>query len=460
MAQRNNKKTLYIILGIVLVLLLGLFGAKQAGWIGKEEPTEVEYTKVKRSTIIEKVSASGKIQPEIEVKLAPDVSGEIVGLYVNEGDSVVAGQKLLKIRPDNYESLLARAEAQLNAMKASYEQSKASLAQAEARLSKAKIDYDRNERLHRDKVISDADFDQFNAAYMVAKQDLESAKANVKAASFNIKSSEAALKEARTNLTKTTIYAPQSGIISKLNVELGERVVGTSQMAGTEMLRIANLNNMEVRVNVNENDITRVSMGDTVIIDVDAYTSSERKFKGVVYEIASSANSSGTATSVTTDAVTEFEVKIRVLRSSYLDLIKGKLSYPLKPGMTASVEILTNKKEDVLSVPLAAVTTRDPNADPKPESPNGEAQAGAEDNVKAKKKKEDIKEVVFVNEKGKVKMLEVKTGISDFEQIEILSGLKDGQEIISGPYATVAKKLKEGDLVKSKEEKKKEGAKK
>ena len=241
-------------------------------------------------------------------------------------------------------------------------------------------------------------------------------------------------------------------------------MVGTSQMAGTEMLRIANLNNMEVRVNVNENDITRVSLGDSVLIDVDAFSTSERKFKGMVYEIASSANSSGAA-SVTTDAVTEFEVKIRVLRSSYQDLIKGKLSYPLKPGMTASVEVLTNRKEKVLTVPLAAVTTREigavevstPMGGEKKE--DGPAVVTQEDANAAKKRKENTKEVVFVMEKGgKVKQIEVKTGISDFENIEILSGLVDGQEIISGPYATVAKKLKVGDLVKKKEIKKDEKA--
>lgn len=439
----------------MVLIFGGLLLAKKMEWIGKVEPTEVEFAKVSRSTIIEKVSASGKIQPEVEVKLSPDVSGEIVSLNVAEGDSVVAGQELLKIRPDNYVSLLARAEAQMNATKANMEQSKAVLAQSEARLSKAKIDYDRNAKLHKDKVISDADFDQFVSAYTVAKQDLEAAKANVNAANYNVKSSEAALKEAKTNLTKTTIYAPQSGIISKLNVELGERVVGTSQMAGTEMLRIANLNKMEVRVNVNENDITRVSLGDTVLIDVDAFSSSERKFKGVVYEIASSANSSG-ASAVSNDAVTEFEVKIRVLRSSYADLIKGKLSYPLKPGMTASVEILTNRKENIATVPLSAVTTREIGAEAKEgmkKEDDGTNATNSNDALEAKKRKENTKEVVFVMEKGKAKMIQVKTGISDFENIEIVSGLNDGQEIIAGPYATVAKKLKEGDLVKKKDPK-------
>jgi HlyD family secretion protein len=456
MATNNNSKRTWMIIGGAVVLIFGgLLLAKKMEWIGKVEPTEVEFAKVSRSTIIEKVSASGKIQPEVEVKLSPDVSGEIVSLNVAEGDSVVAGQELLKIRPDNYVSLLARAEAQMNATKANMEQSKAVLAQSDARLSKAKIDYDRNAKLHKDKVISDADFDQFVSAYTVAKQDLEAAKANVNAANYNVKSSEAALKEAKTNLTKTTIYAPQSGIISKLNVELGERVVGTSQMAGTEMLRIANLNKMEVRVNVNENDITRVSLGDTVLIDVDAFSSSERKFKGVVYEIASSANSSG-ASAVSNDAVTEFEVKIRVLRSSYADLIKGKLSYPLKPGMTASVEILTNRKENIATVPLSAVTTREIGAEAKEgmkKEDDGTNATNSNDALEAKKRKENTKEVVFVMEKGKAKMIQVKTGISDFENIEIVSGLNDGQEIIAGPYATVAKKLKEGELVKKKDPK-------
>jgi HlyD family secretion protein len=456
MATNNNSKRTWMIIGGAVVLIFGgLLLAKKMEWIGKVEPTEVEFAKVSRSTIIEKVSASGKIQPEVEVKLSPDVSGEIVSLNVAEGDSVVAGQELLKIRPDNYVSLLARAEAQMNATKANMEQSKAVLAQSDARLLKAKIDYDRNAKLHKDKVISDADFDQFVSAYTVAKQDLEAAKANVNAANYNVKSSEAALKEAKTNLTKTTIYAPQSGIISKLNVELGERVVGTSQMAGTEMLRIANLNKMEVRVNVNENDITRVSLGDTVLIDVDAFSSSERKFKGVVYEIASSANSSG-ASAVSNDAVTEFEVKIRVLRSSYADLIKGKLSYPLKPGMTASVEILTNRKENIATVPLSAVTTREIGAEAKEgmkKEDDGTNATNSNDALEAKKRKENTKEVVFVMEKGKAKMIQVKTGISDFENIEIVSGLNDGQEIIAGPYATVAKKLKEGELVKKKDPK-------
>lgn len=450
MANKKNKKTWIILAASVVGLFVILYLAKQAGWIGQEKPEEIVLGKVTKSTITEVVSASGKIQPEVEVKLAPDVSGEIVELLVNEGDSVKIGQKLLKIRPDNYESLLARAEAQLNSTKANYEQSKALLAQSNARLEQAKIDYDRNKKLHAEKVISQSDFDQIVSNYSVAKQDLESAKANVNAASYNVKSSEAALKEAKTNLTKTTIYAPQSGIISQLNIELGERVVGTTQMAGTEMLRIANLNNMEVRVNVNENDITRVKLGDSVSIDVDAFSQTERKFKGVVYEIASSANNTGTGT-ISTDAVTEFEVKIRVLRSSYADLIKGKLSYPLKPGMSASVEIKTKTAEGILTLPIGAVATRDRNKKEKADTIKLEEESQVV-STNTPMKKEEIDEVVFINEGGKAKKVVVKTGISDFENIQIIEGLKEGDEVIVGPYALVSKKLEEGDLVAPKKD--------
>lgn len=452
MANTKSKKT-WIIIGSSLLVLIGLlFTAKKMEWIGKEDPTEVEMGMVKTNSITEIVSASGKIQPEVEVKLAPDVSGEIVELLVKEGDSVKTGQKLLRIRPDNYESILARAKAQLNSTKANYEQSKALLAQSTARLEKAKNDFERNKKLYSEKVISKSDFDQFNSAYNVALQDLESSKANVNAALYNVKSSEAALKEAQTNLTKTTIYAPQSGIISKLNVELGERVVGTTQMAGTEMLRIANLNNMEVRVNVNENDITRVKLGDSVSIDVDAFSQLDRKFKGVVYEIASSSNNTG-STTVSTDAVTEFEVKIRILRSSYADLIKGKLSYPLKPGMSASVEIKTKTKEGILTLPISAVTTRDANEGKEiDEEKQDSEETKVESETPTKPLGANVQEVVFIEKDGKAKKLVVKTGISDFENIEITEGLKKGDKVIVGPYATVSKKLKEGDPVKTKKE--------
>ncbi|PWJ60666.1 HlyD family secretion protein [Dyadobacter jejuensis] len=447
MARKSSNQTWWIAAGVVVVLIAGLFGAKQAGLIGKPASSEVEFATVSSVDIIERVSASGRVQPEVEVKLSPDVSGEIISLNVAEGDSVQKGQLLLKIRPDNYESLMARAQAAVNSSKASYEQSKSMVAQSEARLIQAKASYERNKKLYADKVISPSDFEQAESTYRVAKQELESSKANVSAASFNIKSAEASLRDAVENLRKTSIFAPVSGIISLLNVEAGERVVGTSQMAGTEMMRIANLANMEVRVNVNENDIVRVSLGDTAEIDVDAYSSTGRKFKGVVKEIANTAAglASSTSASASVDAVTEFEVKVKILNESFADLMehRSKKSYPFKPGMTASVDIITDRKNKVLAVPIAAVTTRG-------EKPKAEEET--DNKAKAKQKEEAIKEVVFIDSVGVAKMVEVKTGISDFENIEILSGLKKGDQIISGPYITVSKNLKAGDLVEKKNE--------
>jgi HlyD family secretion protein len=459
---KNSSKKLLITLGIVAVALTGgAFIAKQAGWIGKVPVTEVVFAKSKRVDIIEKVSASGKVQPVVEVKISPDVSGEIIALNVKEGDSVRKGQLLLKIRPDNYESSLDQAKASVNNNKAIYSQSKAALAQSEARLMRVKLAFERNDKLHNDKVISDADFEQFRADYAVAKQDLEAARANTEAARFSVQSTEATLRNATENLRKTQIYAPENGTVSLLNVEQGERVVGTSQMAGTEILRIADLNNMEVRVNVNENDIVRVALNDTVIIDVDAFTSLNKKFKGLVTSIANTANgaASSSASSSSTDAVTEFEVKIKILPESYQDLIdkKTKLS-PFRPGMTASVEIITNRKDNVLSVPIAAVTTRDPNAKPEGNNDSGKGGPPNSNATPTEEKKPGLKsapkEVVFVHNAGKVTMKEVKTGISDFENIQIISGLKEGDEIVSGPFLTVSKQLKDGDPVAVKDPKK------
>ncbi|MCP1383899.1 HlyD family efflux transporter periplasmic adaptor subunit [Runella sp. CRIBMP] len=447
MAKKSSSRLWWILGGVVVALGAGLLIAKQQGWIGKVKPTEVEFAKVKKIDIIERVSASGRVQPEVEVKISPDVPGEIIGLYVEEGDSVVKGQLLAKIRPDNYDALLARAQAAVNSSKAEVERSKASLAQSNAQLIRAKADYERNKKLQADKIVSDADLERSEADYGVALQNVEAAKAAISASKFNVQSSEAALRDAAENLRKTTIYAPQSGTISKLNVELGDRVVGTSQMAGTEMMRIANLNNMEVRVDVNENDIVRVHLGDTVDIEVDSYA--ERKFMGIVTEIANTANGMATtsASSGSTDAVTEFEVKIKILNSSYRDLMvnRSKKSYPFKPGMTAAVEIITDRKAGVLSVPIAAVTTRGKEDEAKKEGPDAPP-APAEPEQK-NKKEEKLKELVFVNDKGKAVTREVTTGISDFENIEILSGLKEGEEIISGPFIEVSKRLKNGTLV-------------
>jgi HlyD family secretion protein len=457
----KKNRTWWILGGVLLAFVAFIFIAKKAEWIGKPETNEVEFAKVSKSDITETVSASGKIQPEVEVKITPDVPGEIIELHVKEGDSVRAGQLLLKIRPDNYVSFVDRAKASVNQAMANTEQAKASVSQAEAQLLRSKVEFERQKKLFDQKVVSEADYQLAETNYKVAQQQLEAAKSNVSAGNFAIKSAEAGLKDAAENLRKTAVYAPMNGIVSKLAVELGERVVGTSQMAGTEMLRIANLNNMEVRVNVNENDIVRVSMSDTVIIDVDSYTSVNKKFKGIVTEIANTANGIGGAlgaSAASTDAVTEFEVRIRILRESYNDLIdrKADKKYPFKPGMTATVDIVTEKKRGVLSLPIAAVTTR--SADGSVEKKVDESTDSGNETDKAPKapKKDKPKEVVFVNDKGKAKMKEVKTGITDTAAgtIELIEGLKEGEEIISGPFIAVSKKLKDGDVVSKKVEKK------
>ena len=455
--MKKSNRLWWILGGIVALLVIFLLVAKNQGWIGKEQPTEVDFVKVGKGDIIETVSASGKIQPEIEVKITPDVPGEIIGLYVKEGDSVKKGQLLLKIKPENYLSVVERSEAVVNQAKAGAEQSKSVQAQAEVRLLKSQMEYNRQKKLFEDKVISASDMELAETNLKVSKQEIESAKANVGAANFNIRSAEAGLKDSKTNLYKTTVYAPMNGIVSKLAIELGERVVGTSQMSGTEMLRIANLNNMEVRINVNENDIVRVSLNDTAIIDVDSYAMTGKKFKGIVTEIANTANGSGSAlAAASTDAVTEFEVRIKILPTSYRDLIdrKAKKVYPFKPGMTATVDIVTEKKIGVRSVPIAAVTTRGANDNVAKE----EKDAPANNEPKSNAKKEKPKEVVFVHDKGKVKMREVKTGITDTSAgtIEVIDGLKEGEEIVSGPFIAVSKKLKEGDIVIKKVEKKEE----
>lgn len=456
--KKKSNKIWWIILGALVVLLILFLVAKKQGWIMAEKPTEVELSKVNTVTLVETVSASGKIQPEVEVKISPDVPGEIIALYVKEGDSVKKGQLLLKIQPENYVSVVDRFRAGVNQSRATAEQTKASIARAESQLLRAQMEYNRQKKLLADKVISQSDFETAETNLKIAKQDVDASKSNYEAAKFGINSAEAALKDASENLRKTNIYAPMNGIVSKLAVELGERVVGTSQMAGTELLRIADLNNMEVRVNVNENDIIRVGLGDTVIVDVDAYSASGKKFKGLVTQVANTANGAGSLTGAatnSTESVTEFEVRIKILAVSYRDLIdprKGK-KYPFKPGMTATVDIVTATKPSVLSVPISAVTTRveGKDKDAKKNEDEDDMNLGAVSEGEDTKK-EKPKEIVFINDKGIAKKREVKTGITDTSAglIEITSGLKAGEEIISGPFLEVSKKLKDGDKVAKK----------
>lgn len=425
MISKKNKSLIYIGIGTLLLIIVLVVG-KKVGWFGASNMIEVAVEKAELRDIIETVSASGKIQPEMEVKISPDVSGEIIALYVKEGDRVKKGQLLVKIRPDVYESYLDRANAALN-------NSKANLSNSEARFIQAEQAYKRNLKLHKDKVISDADFEQIKSNYMVAKADVEAAR-------FNIKSAEASVKEAKDNLVKTTIFSPVDGTVSKLNVELGERVVGTTQMSGTEMMRIANLSNMEVNVDVNENDINRLSVGDTATIEVDAFL--DTKFKGLITEVANSASVVGTSA----DQVTNFTVKIRILPESYAHLMKDKsMTSPFRPGLSATVDIQTDKKTKILTIPIQSVTVRD---DTSSANDNKKYVVKKTDNNEEKKVATDDKniaeefEYVFIVDNGKAKMIRVITGIQDDQYIEILDGLKDGQEVVIAPYLAISKLLK------------------
>ena len=447
----KNNHLLYSLIGLVVLLLLGYTVAKKQGWVGKPTGVEVLVAKSGPATIVEKVSASGKVQPETEVKISPDVSGEIIELYVHEGDSVRKGQLLLRIRPDNYQAQVNVQSAQVSTQRANVGQAQARLQQLIASARQTELTYRRNASLYKQKVISQADYEASQAAYNASQEEINSARQQIRASQSTVSAASASLEEARKNLNKTTIYAPVSGTVSKLNVKKGERVVGTTQMAGTEIMRIANLNNMEVRVNVNENDVNNVSLGDSVEVEVDAYTSQNEKFKGLVTNIANTAKDALTA-----EAVTEFEVRIRLLPESYQHLlrkVRGKTLVPFRPGMTASVDIITERKPGVLSVPLAAVTTRSDSAAAKGEngggprmgSSRGTGTATAVDDTKPQKI--EIQEVVFVVKDGKAMLTPVKTGISDFQNIEILSGVPAGATVVSGPFRAVAKTLKDGAVV-------------
>ncbi|MBN8653460.1 MAG: efflux RND transporter periplasmic adaptor subunit [Cytophagales bacterium] len=450
--KKKSNKTLYIIIGVVAVLILFLIIGKSSGLIGKPKTLEVDASKAKKVSIVEKVSASGTVQPVIEVKLAPEVSGEIIELRVEDGDSVKQGAILVKIRPDIVISQLERSEAALSQQLANLESTKASLARAQATYTRAEQDYKRQEKLWNEKVISEADWQLAQQNFKVATNDLKSAEQSVEAAKYVVSSTEAGVRESRENVRRTSVVAPMNGIVSKLNVKQGERVVGTAQMAGTEMMRIADLNKMEVRVNVNENDIVRVHLGDSVLIDVDAYSSTGKEFKGLVTNIANTARDK-----VSADAITEFEVRILILQSSYEDLIKTGNKYPFRPGMTASVDIITTRKDNVLSVPLAAVTTRAPEGDKNSTPVNQDNdRPQVTDSSKPKAEKKQDKVVVFINDNGVAKMIEVKTGISDYDNIEILSGLPDSATVITGPFLEVSKRLKDGDKITVKQEGKKD----
>jgi len=439
----TKKRIIWIVIILVLILLIAGVVAKKKGVIGKPDETKVSTEKVTKRTIVEVVSANGKIAPEIEVKLSPDVSGEIIELYIKEGEVIKQGQLLAKINPEIYLSNYDRTVAALNTSQANLANAKARLAQVKSQFINAKSTYDRNEKLHNQKTISDAEYETSKANYEVALAEVEAAEESVKAAAFNVKSAEAGVKESKENLSKTSIYAPSGGTISKLNIEKGERVAGASQFgSGTEILRIANLQTMEVNVSVNENDIVRVSLTDTALVEVDAYQN--RKFKGIVTEISTSASTVG----VSADQVTNFEVKIRILPESYKDLVAADkpTDSPFRPGMSATVDIQTESMSNVLTLPIQAVTSRaDTSAAAMAKAEKAEESDENKDNEK--KKIEVAQEYVFLYDKGAAKMVKVKTGIQDNTYIQITEGVKEGQEVITAPYRAVSKKLKDGDKV-------------
>lgn len=456
MAKKSNVR-LFIILGAIAVVLI--IAAVLAGG-NKERGEKVTTSEAQRRTLSETVTGSGKIFPEVEVIISSDVSGEIIDLQVQEGDTVTMGQLLLRVDPEVLESTverstasvnnaraqLANSRAQIQGMEASLQQAEAGKAQIEAQLTQARQVNTRNESLYKEGVISLADLEasQANlrgleanlrsaeATIASTKANIESARQQARAAEFNVASAQASLKEQRTNLSRASIYAPMSGIVSKVNLKEGERVVGTGMMNGTEILRIADFGSMEVQVDISENDIVRVDVGDPVEVEVDAFMG--RKFDGKVSQIASSASNIGTAgAALTSDQVTNFIVKIRIDRASYDDLIQERKTVPFRPGMSATVDIMTQERPDVVTVPIQAVTTRD-----KEDLKKGKGIAVSDD---------DLLEVVFVVVGDTVTQRTVTTGIQDDTYIEITSGLEAGATVVEGPYRTVSSKLESGDRV-------------
>jgi len=439
----------FIIIGATLVaILIAVAIWKKSGGgptlrIATEIATKRDLTEI--------VSASGKVQPELEVKISSDVSGEIVELLVKEGDTVKKGDLLLRIDPVIYQSAVQRMSSTLNGVKAQMANSAARMEQSRAQLISAEASFNRNKKLHESSSISDAEFEQAKANYESAVADMNAARESVKSADFNVSSTQASLKEANDNLAKTTIYAPVDATVSKLNKRKGERIIGMAQMEGTEIMRLANLNEMEVQVDVNENDILRVLVGDTALIEVDAHNN--RKFKGVVTEVANSANTLG----VSSDQVTNFPVKIRIIRSSYVDLIDAKHPdrYVFLPGMSATVEIQTNSVYNIISVPIQSVSTRlDTAAKNGKDDEDAKNRMGDEDNIvvgdsKNKENKEVKKAImcVFVYRDGIAKLVGVKTGAEDNMYIEIVSGLKEGDEVIAAPYNSISTLLFNGAKV-------------
>jgi HlyD family secretion protein len=418
MAKNKKKIIIWAIIGCVAVII-ALIIMKKKGVIGSSNIPMITVEKATSRTLIEIVTAIGKIQPETEVKLSPDVSGEIIELAIKEGATVKKGDFLLKIKPYLYESALERTIAAGSSSSANLKNAQARLEQIKAQFSQTELNYNRDKKLYEQKVISQSEFEASESAYQMGIADVKAAEANVNSASYSIVSAQASIREANENLQKTTVFAPMDGTVSALNVEIGERVVGTEMMAGTEMMRIANLDIMEVIVDVSENSIAKIKLNDTADVEVYAYLN--RKFSGIVTEIANSANVASTSS---IEQVTNFKVKIKLLPESYKDLVENGNIYPLRPGMSATVDIHTKVKYNVLSVPMQSVTTR---ADISDTTSNTD--------------KSKMVEVVYVYKDGKVLQKKVKTGIQDSNYIEIIEGLEKDEEVVSAPYNMISKIL-------------------
>ncbi|MFA6946679.1 MAG: efflux RND transporter periplasmic adaptor subunit [Pedobacter sp.] len=439
MAKKSNVLK-YVLIGAGVLVVAAVAGNK-LGWFGKGDIVKVAVEKAAKRNVIETVSASGKVQPEVEVKLSAEVSGEVVELHVKEGDVVKKGQLLCKVRPDVLQSGYDRAVASLNSQRAALASTQQQLKQNEANFANTEAKFKRNQELFTKKVISAAEFDAVKAEYQAAKASLESVRQNVVGSRFGVDQSSAVVKEAGANLAKTTIYAPVDGVISKLSVELGDRILGTSQMAGTEIMRISNLSTMEVSVDVNESDINRVSIGDLADIEVDAFQN--QKFKGEVTEIASSSSVVGTST----DQVTNFTVKVRILPDSYAKLLRSDSANPspFRPGLSATVDIQTEQFNGI-AVPIQSVTIREDKKEVK-EGEKAAKPAPAAGGKEKPKNAEPAKEYVFVYSAGKVKQVQITTGIQDDTYILVKSGLKGSEEVVSLPFTAISKTLKDGAVV-------------
>lgn len=445
----KKKKLLWITLALVIVVI-GLVALKGAGVIGKDEGLKVATEKAELRTITETVNASGKVYPEIEVKVSPDISGEIVELQVKEGDSVRKGQVLARIYADIYSTQRNQAAAEVSRQQALVDNSKAQLESLKAALELAKSTFNRQKQLVAEKVISTAEFEQAQNSLQTAQANYNAALQNIRSGEAGIAGSRASLERANKDLSRTAVLAPMSGVVSLLNVKAGERVVGNSMMAGTEMMRIADMSVIEVQVEVGENDIPKVKLGDSALVEVDAYNN--RKFKGLVTQIASS-NTTASAAASTSNDVTNYKVHIRLLRESYNDLFdKSRPRYfPFRPGMNASADIQTRTKANVLSTSINAVTTREKGTDKVVGNDKDKEERNKDkgDQEDTKDASTDLDEVVFVLQKdGTVKKVVVSTGIQDINNIEVTQGLKAGDEIIVAPYNVISKTLKDGTKVK------------